>query len=58
MERFCCCLDLVTGVIYSSFGLIVIWIIYFIQSIIFGGIGIIKNSMGPDQDFDPKFEVG
>jgi len=39
MEKFCCCLDLVTGVTYFSFGLIVIWIIYFIQSAIFGGVG-------------------
>ena len=40
MEKFCCCFDLVTGVTYFSFGLIVIWIIYFIQSITFGaGIG-------------------
>ena len=39
MEKFCCCLDLVTGVTYFSFGLVLLWIIYFIQCIIFGGLG-------------------
>ena len=39
MEKFCCCLDLVTGVTYFSFGLVLLWIIYFIQCVLFGGLG-------------------
>ena len=52
MEKFCCCLDLVTGVNYFSFGLIVIWIIYFIQSAIFGGLGT-SGVQTLDSDPDP-----
>ena len=52
MEKFCCCLDLVTGVNYFSFGLIVIWIIYFIQSAIFGGVGT-SGVQTLDSDPDP-----
>ena len=52
MEKFCCCLDLVTGVTYFSFGLIVIWIIYFIQSAIFGGVGT-SGVQTLDSDPDP-----
>ena len=39
IEKFCCCLDLVTGVTYFSFGLVLLWIIYFIQCVLFGGLG-------------------